>query len=48
VTDVDRAGERAVAELAYRRRGLALSLAAILMVVVALWLKIRQIDTAGQ
>ena len=44
VSDVDRAGERATAELRFRRRGLALSLGAILLVVVALGLKIRQID----
>ena len=44
VADVDRAGERATAELRFRRRGLALSLGAILLVVVALGLKIRQID----
>jgi hypothetical protein len=33
-----------LAELGYRRAGLAISLAAILMVVVGLALKIRQID----
>ncbi len=44
VAEVDRAGERAVSELRYRRRGLALSLGAILLVVVALGLKIRQVD----
>jgi regulator of sirC expression with transglutaminase-like and TPR domain len=44
VGDVDRAGQAAVAELAYRRRGLAISLAAILLFVVALALKIRQIE----
>jgi len=33
-----------LADLAYRRRGLALSLGAILLVVVALALKVRQID----
>jgi hypothetical protein len=41
---VDTAGDAAVAELRYRRRGLAVSLGAILLVVVALALKIRQID----
>ena len=41
---VDAAGERAVTELRYRRRGLALSLGAILLVVVALGLKIREIE----
>jgi predicted CXXCH cytochrome family protein len=44
VGGVDQAGDRAVAELRYRRRGLAASLAAILLVVTALGLKIRQID----
>jgi hypothetical protein len=44
VTGVEQAGDRATAELRYRRRGLALSLGAILLVVVALGLKIRQID----
>jgi predicted CXXCH cytochrome family protein len=44
VTDVDQAGNRATRELAFRRRGLALSLGAILIFVAALWLKIRQIE----
>ena len=44
VAGVDRAGQDGVAELRYRRRGLALSLGAILLVVVALALKVRQID----
>jgi predicted CXXCH cytochrome family protein len=44
VGEVDRAGEAAAAELAYRRRGLAWSLAAILLFVVALGFKIRQLD----
>jgi hypothetical protein len=44
VGDVDRAGQRGLGELAYRRRGLALSLGAILLVVVGLTLKLRQID----
>jgi predicted CXXCH cytochrome family protein len=48
VGEVDRAGEAAVAELAYRRRGLAWSLAAILLFVVALAFKIRQIDRRAQ
>lgn len=43
-TQVDRAGAAALAELRVRRRGLAVSLAAILLVVVALIAKIRQID----
>jgi len=41
---VDRAGQDGVAELRFRRRGLALSLGAILLLVVALWLKVKQID----
>jgi predicted CXXCH cytochrome family protein len=44
VADVDRAGEEAAAELAYRRRGLALSLGAILLFVGALALKIRRLE----
>jgi predicted CXXCH cytochrome family protein len=44
VGEVDRAGQRGLAELQYRRRGLAGSLVAILLVVAALVLKIRQID----
>jgi hypothetical protein len=44
VVDADAAGERGVRELTYRRRGLAASLVAILLVVVALALKIRQIE----
>jgi predicted CXXCH cytochrome family protein len=41
---VDRAGQDGVAELRYRRRGLAISLGAILLFVLALGLKVRQID----
>jgi hypothetical protein len=44
VADVDKAGDEAAAELAYRRRGLALSLGAILLFVGALALKIRQLE----
>src|SRR5262245_38507941 len=44
VADVDRNAGRGLVELAYRRRGLALSLGAILLVVVGLVLKLRQID----
>jgi predicted CXXCH cytochrome family protein len=44
VAAVDRAGQHGVAELRFRRRGLAASLGAILIVVVALGLKVRQID----
>lgn len=41
---VDRAGQGGVAELRFRRRGLAFSLGAIVLLVVALGLKVRQID----
>lgn len=44
LTGVDRAGQDGVAELRYRRRGLAVSLLAILLLVVALGLKVRQLD----
>lgn len=42
--DVDKASEAASAELRFRRRGLAVSLAAILLVVIALGFKIRQLE----
>jgi len=41
---VDKAGDTAAAELRFRRRGLAASLGAILLVVVALGFKIRQLE----
>ena len=44
VTSVNQGGNRALAELAYRRKGLFVSLGAILLVVVALALKIRELD----
>jgi hypothetical protein len=44
LTEIERAGEDALDELRFRRRGLAVSLGAILLFVVALALKIRQID----
>ena len=44
VADVEAAGERGNTELRFRRRGLAISLGVILLVVIALWLKLRQID----
>ena len=44
LASVDKAGESAAAELRFRRRGLAASLAAILLVVIALGFKIRQLD----
>jgi hypothetical protein len=47
VGGVDRAGQNGVAELRYRRRGLAASLGAILLVVVALAFKVRQLDRRG-
>lgn len=45
VAGVDAAGQHALDELRFRRIGLGLSLAAILVVVVALVVKIRAIDT---
>ena len=48
VADVDRAGDEAAADLAFRRRGLALSLGAILLFVGALALKIRQLDRSSR
>jgi predicted CXXCH cytochrome family protein len=47
VAVADRAGENGVTELRFRRRGLFVSLGAILLVVVALGLKVRQIDRRG-
>jgi poly-gamma-glutamate capsule biosynthesis protein CapA/YwtB (metallophosphatase superfamily) len=44
VATVDQAGQNGIAELNYRRRGLAVSLGAILLVVIALGLKVREID----
>jgi hypothetical protein len=44
VGTVDGAGQKGVAELGFRRRGLFASLGAILIFVVALGLKVRQID----
>jgi predicted CXXCH cytochrome family protein len=44
VATVDAAGQRGVAELRFRRRGLFISLAAILLLVIALAFKVRQID----
>jgi predicted CXXCH cytochrome family protein len=44
VSAVDAAGQRGIVELRFRRRGLAISLGAILLFVVALGLKVRQID----
>ncbi len=41
---VDEAGQAALAELRFRRTGLAVSLALILLFVVALGLKVRQLD----
>ena len=41
---VDAAGDKAAAELRFRRRGLAASLGAILLVVLALAIKIRQLE----
>lgn len=45
---VDRAVQEADGELAFRRRGLAVSLALVLVVVVALAIKIKQIDRTAK
>jgi len=42
--EIERAGHEALNELSFRRRGLAVSLGAILLLVVALTLKIRRLD----
>jgi hypothetical protein len=47
VQNVETAGRAGEAELKFRRTGLAWSLVAILLVVVALAFKIRQIDKAA-
>jgi hypothetical protein len=44
VAAVDVAGQKGVGELEFRRRGLGWSLAAIVLVVVGLALKVRQIE----
>ena len=44
LTAVDAAGQQGVGELRFRRTGLAISLGAILLLVVGLWLKVKQID----
>jgi hypothetical protein len=44
VQGVEQAGQAQLAELSFRRVGLGISLFAILLVVVALWLKIQQLD----
>jgi predicted CXXCH cytochrome family protein len=44
VAAVDAAGQKGIAELRFRRRGLAISLGAILLLVVALGLKVRSLD----
>src|SRR5262245_17973902 len=45
VASIEQSGQRGVAELQYRRKGLAWSLGAILLLVVGLALKVRQLDT---
>jgi hypothetical protein len=42
--NIESAAQNGLSELRFRRRGLAVSLAAILIVVVALAMKIRQLD----
>jgi predicted CXXCH cytochrome family protein len=44
---IESAGHRALADLQYRRRGLFISLVAILLVVVGLSLKIRELNRRG-
>jgi predicted CXXCH cytochrome family protein len=44
VADVEKNGQRGLGELSYRRKGLGFSLAAIMLVVLGLALKLRQID----
>jgi predicted CXXCH cytochrome family protein len=44
---VDAEGRGALDEVAFRKRGLAVSLGAILLVVVALYLKVRRLRAAG-
>jgi predicted CXXCH cytochrome family protein len=44
VGEVEKNGQRGQGELSYRRRGLGVSLGAIMLVVVGLALKLRQID----
>jgi len=44
LTAVDAAGRKGEGELRFRRGGLAISLGAILLLVVGLWLKVKQID----
>jgi predicted CXXCH cytochrome family protein len=48
VAAADKAGQRGLAELSYRRRGLFISLGAILIVVIGLALKVREIDRRAQ
>ena len=48
VAGVDAAGEKGTGELRFRRRGLFVSLGAVLLFVVALGLKIRQIERRPQ
>jgi predicted CXXCH cytochrome family protein len=48
IAGVERAGQDALAELQFRRRGLAVSLGAILLVVLALAVKMRQLDRRAE
>ena len=43
---IDTDGQAALDEVSFRKTGLAVSLGAILLVVVALWLKIRSLKAA--
>jgi hypothetical protein len=48
IAAVDKAGQSGLVELRYRRRGLFISLGAILFVVVVLGLKLRQIERGAK
>ena len=48
LTEIGAAGNKALADLQYRRRGLFISLVAIMLVVVALGLKIRDLNLRQQ
>ena len=48
LTEIGAAGNKALADLEYRRRGLFISLVAIVLVVVALGLKIRELNLRRQ
>ena len=47
LTSIEQAAQKAVANLRYRRRGLFISLGAILLVVITLALKVRDLNARG-